>query len=48
MNDERTGECLQLLAKSCDDDFNLANRNPWFSSFLQQQPFNQGNPDRNH
>ena len=28
------------------DDFNLTNRNPWFSSFLVAATLYQGNPDR--
>jgi hypothetical protein len=31
------------------DDFNLTNRNPWFSSFLVSNNLRyKGNPDRNH
>ena len=30
------------------DDFNLNNRNPWFSSFLVSSNPYQGNPDKNH
>jgi len=29
------------------DDFNLTNKNPWFSSFFVSRSA-QGNPDRNH
>ena len=37
-----------MLVSVQSDDFNLTNRNPWFSSFLLVATLYQGNPDRNH
>jgi hypothetical protein len=37
-----------MLASVQSDDFNLTNRNPWFSSFLLVATLYQGNPDINH